>query len=120
MLFRSAQRDGAPARAYRHTRLRFGFVAKLLLDVHLRDAVRQLGRAPRAAHPADEATGLAELVGGDPRACRVLEAATELACRDLVRPRVGIVYASGFGEDLEQCQFLRRSAWRAGLWLSTR
>ncbi len=62
-----------------------------------------------------EASGLADLVAGDPKSCRVLEAATDLACRDLVRPSVGIVYASGFGEDLEQCQFLRRAWIRRGI-----
>lgn len=57
-----------------------------------------------------EAAGLNHLVGGDPGEFRVLPLLTDLACRESFRPNLGIVYASGFGEDLEQCQFLRQ-AW---------
>lgn len=62
-----------------------------------------------------EATGLNDLIVGDPRECPVVERATALACRDGVRPSVGLIYASGFGEDLEQCQFLRRAWNRRGV-----
>lgn len=62
-----------------------------------------------------EAAGLNDLVAGDRDAFSVVSRLTDLTCRDKVRPRVGILYASGFGEDLEQCQFLRMHWTRRGI-----
>jgi glutathionylspermidine synthase len=62
-----------------------------------------------------EAQALHDLVGSARGTFRVVEATTDMLCRDTVRPAVGILYASGFGEDLEQCQFLRRAWNRLGI-----
>jgi glutathionylspermidine synthase len=62
-----------------------------------------------------EAAGLNDLVAGDRAEFSVVTALTDLTCRDRVRPRVGLLYASGFGEDLEQCQFLRMHWNRRGI-----
>jgi hypothetical protein len=62
-----------------------------------------------------EAAALNDLVGGDPSRFRVVPLLTEALCRDRANPTVAVCYASGFGEDLEQCQFLRRAWNRAGI-----
>jgi len=62
-----------------------------------------------------EGAGLNHLIGGDRSRFRVVDLLVESLCRDLVRPSVAICYASGFAEDLEQCQFLRREWGRVGI-----
>ncbi len=62
-----------------------------------------------------EGAALADLVLGDPSSFRVVPLLTDVLCRDTVRPAVAVCYASGFGEDLEQCQFLRRAWSRQGI-----
>jgi len=62
-----------------------------------------------------EAAGLNDLVIGDPSRFRVVPLLTEALCAERVRPAVAVCYASGYGEDLEQCQFLRRAWNRRGL-----
>jgi glutathionylspermidine synthase len=62
-----------------------------------------------------EAHGLNELVVGDPEAFTVVERLTDIVCRDSARPTVGIIYASGYGDDLEQCQYLRQCWNRRGV-----
>ncbi len=62
-----------------------------------------------------EAKGLADLVAGDPQQFTVIDRLTDIVCRDKARPTVGIIYASGFGDDLEQCQFLRQTWNRRGV-----
>jgi len=62
-----------------------------------------------------EGAGLNALIGGDPSRFRVAELLVDSLCRNTVRPAVAICYASGFAEDLEQCQFLRREWGRVGI-----
>jgi hypothetical protein len=62
-----------------------------------------------------EGAALNDLVGGDPSKFRVVPLLTDALCADTVRPVVAVCYASGYGEDLEQCQFLRRAWNRRGL-----
>ena len=62
-----------------------------------------------------EGAGLADLVLGDASSFRVVPLLTDSLCADTARPVVAVCYASGFGEDLEQCQFLRRAWSRQGL-----
>ena len=62
-----------------------------------------------------EGAGLNALIGGDPSRFRVVDLLVDSLCRKTVRPTVAICYASGFAEDLEQCQFLRREWGRVGL-----
>ncbi|HLY12034.1 MAG TPA: glutathionylspermidine synthase family protein [Planctomycetota bacterium] len=62
-----------------------------------------------------EGAGLNDLIGGDPSRFRVVDLLVDSLCRDTVRPAVAICYASGFAEDLEQCQFLRREWGRVGI-----
>jgi hypothetical protein len=62
-----------------------------------------------------EGAGLNHLIGGDRSRFRVVDLLVDSLCRDLVRPSVAICYASGFAEDLEQCQFLRREWGRVGI-----
>lgn len=62
-----------------------------------------------------EGAGLNDLIGGDPSRFRVVEFLVDALCRDTVRPTVAVCYASGYAEDLEQCQFLRREWGRVGL-----
>jgi len=62
-----------------------------------------------------EGAGLNDLIGGDRSRFRVVELLCESLCRDTVRPTVAVCYASGYAEDLEQCQFLRREWGRVGL-----
>lgn len=62
-----------------------------------------------------EGAGLNDLIGGDRSRFRVVERLTESLCRETVRPTVAVCYASGYAEDLEQCQFLRREWNRVGI-----
>lgn len=62
-----------------------------------------------------EGAGLNDLVLRDPSRFRVVDRLADLLCRDRVRPRVALVFATGYGEDLEQCQFLAREWARRGL-----
>jgi hypothetical protein len=62
-----------------------------------------------------EGAALNDLVAGDPGKFRVVPLLTDALCADTVRPVVAVCYASGYGEDLEQCQFLRRAWNRRGL-----
>jgi hypothetical protein len=62
-----------------------------------------------------EGAGLNDLIGGDRSRFRVVELLTESICRDTVRPTVAVCYASGYADDLEQCQFLRREWGRVGI-----
>lgn len=62
-----------------------------------------------------EAAGLNDLIGGDPSEFKVVELLTDSVCRHTVRPTVALCYASGYAEDLEQCQFLRRAWGRRGI-----
>jgi hypothetical protein len=62
-----------------------------------------------------EAAGLNDLIGGDPARFRVVPLLTDALCASSVRPTVAVCYASGYGEDLEQCQFLRRAWNRQGI-----
>jgi hypothetical protein len=62
-----------------------------------------------------EGAGLNDLIGGDPSRFRVVQFLTETLCRETVRPVVAVCYASGYAEDLEQCQFLRREWGRVGI-----
>jgi len=62
-----------------------------------------------------EGAGLNHLIGGNPSRFRVAELLVESLCRVTVRPTVAICYASGYAEDLEQCQFLRREWGRVGI-----
>lgn len=62
-----------------------------------------------------EGAGLNDLIGGDPSGFQVVPLLTEALCRDTVRPTVAVCYASGYAEDLEQCQFLRREWNRVGI-----
>lgn len=62
-----------------------------------------------------EGAALAALVVRDPQQFRVVEYLTDAVCRDRARPTVAVCYASGYGEDLEQCQFLRRAWNRRGV-----
>lgn len=62
-----------------------------------------------------EGAGLNDLIGGDRSRFRVVEYLTEAVCRDTVRPTVAVCYASGYAEDLEQCQYLRREWGRVGI-----
>ncbi len=62
-----------------------------------------------------EAAGLNDLVLGDPSRFRVIDLLTDALCTDRVAPTVAVCYASGYGEDLEQCQFLRRAWGRRGV-----
>lgn len=62
-----------------------------------------------------EGAGLNALIGGNPSDFRVTELLVESLCRGTVRPNVAICYASGYAEDLEQCQFLRREWGRVGI-----
>jgi len=62
-----------------------------------------------------EGAGLNDLIGGDRSRFRVVELLTESLCRETVRPTVAVCYASGYAEDLEQCQFLRREWNRVGI-----
>ncbi|HEX7901108.1 MAG TPA: glutathionylspermidine synthase family protein [Planctomycetota bacterium] len=62
-----------------------------------------------------EGAALADLVLGDPSSFRVVPLLTDVLCRDSARPVTAVCYASGYGEDLEQCQFLRRAWSRQGL-----
>lgn len=40
---------------------------------------------------------------------------TNLVCRETITPTVGIIYATGYAEDLEQCQYLRMMWERQGI-----
>lgn len=62
-----------------------------------------------------EGAALNDLVAGDPSGFRVVPLLTDALCAETVRPVVAVCYASGYGEDLEQCQFLRRAWNRRGL-----
>lgn len=62
-----------------------------------------------------EGAALNDLVGGDPSRFRVVELLVDALCRNRANPTVAVCYASGFGEDLEQCQFLRRAWGRVGI-----
>jgi hypothetical protein len=62
-----------------------------------------------------EGAALNDLVLGDPSRFRVVPLLTDALCGETVRPTVAICYASGYGEDLEQCQFLRRAWNRRGI-----
>jgi hypothetical protein len=62
-----------------------------------------------------EGAGLNDLIGGTPSRFQVVDLLAESLCRNTVRPTIAICYASGFAEDLEQCQFLRRKWSRIGL-----
>jgi hypothetical protein len=62
-----------------------------------------------------EGAGLNDLIGGDRSRFRVVELLTDSVCRETVRPTVAVCYASGYAEDLEQCQFLRREWNRVGI-----
>jgi hypothetical protein len=62
-----------------------------------------------------EGAGLNDLIGGDRSRFQVVERLTEALCRDSARPCVAVCYASGYAEDLEQCQFLRREWSRVGI-----
>ena len=62
-----------------------------------------------------EGAGLNDLIGGDRSRFRVVELLTDALCRETVRPTVAVCYASGYAEDLEQCQFLRREWNRVGI-----
>jgi len=62
-----------------------------------------------------EGAGLNDLILGDPSRFRVVPLLTEALCVDRVSPTVAVCYASGYGEDLEQCQFLRRAWNRVGV-----
>jgi hypothetical protein len=62
-----------------------------------------------------EGAGLNDLILGDPSKFRVVPLLTEALCTDRVSPVVAVCYASGYGEDLEQCQFLRRAWNRTGV-----
>jgi hypothetical protein len=62
-----------------------------------------------------EGAGLNDLIGGDRSRFRVVDMLTESLCRDTVRPQVAVCYASGYAEDLEQCQFLRREWGKVGI-----
>ena len=62
-----------------------------------------------------EGAGLNDLIGGDRSRFRVVELLTESLCRETVRPTVAVCYASGYAEDLEQCQVLRREWNRVGI-----
>ncbi len=62
-----------------------------------------------------EGAGLNALIAGDPSRFRVAELLVDSLCRNTVRPTVAICYASGYAEDLEQCQYLRREWGRVGI-----
>ncbi len=62
-----------------------------------------------------EASALNDLVLGDPSRFRVVPLLTEALCAERARLAVAVCYASGYGEDLEQCQFLRGAWNRMGL-----
>ena len=62
-----------------------------------------------------EGAGLNDLIGGDPSRFRVVPLLIDAVCRETVRPTVAVCYASGYAEDLEQCQFLRREWNRVGI-----
>jgi hypothetical protein len=62
-----------------------------------------------------EGAGLNDLIGGRRSSFRVADLLAESLCRNSVRPTIAICYASGYAEDLEQCQFLRREWGRVGL-----
>jgi len=67
-----------------------------------------------------EAAGLNDLIGRDPTRFRVVPLLTDALCAPsatgtTVRPTVAVCYASGYGEDLEQCQFLRNAWNRQGI-----
>ncbi len=63
-----------------------------------------------------EGAALNDLVLGDPSRFRVVPLLTDALCgEETVRPTVAVCYASGYGEDLEQCQFLRRAWNRQGI-----
>jgi hypothetical protein len=62
-----------------------------------------------------EGAGLNDLIGGDRSRFRVVQLLTDAVCRRTVRPTVAVCYASGYAEDLEQCQFLRREWNRVGI-----
>jgi len=62
-----------------------------------------------------EGAGLSDLIGGERSRFRVVELLTEALCRTSARPSVAVCYASGYAEDLEQCEFLRREWTRVGI-----
>jgi glutathionylspermidine synthase len=62
-----------------------------------------------------EGAALNDVILGDPTRFRVLPLLADALCRDRVKPTVAVCYASGYAEDLEQCQFLRRAWSRLGL-----
>lgn len=62
-----------------------------------------------------EGAALNDLIVKDPGQFRVVPLLTDVVCRDCVVPTVAVAYASGYGEDLEQCQFLRRAWNRRGV-----
>jgi glutathionylspermidine synthase len=62
-----------------------------------------------------EGAALNDLILRDPTRYRVVPLLTDALCLDRVSPTVAVCYASGYGEDLEQCQFLRRAWSRLGL-----
>jgi hypothetical protein len=62
-----------------------------------------------------EGAGLNALIGGTPSRFRVAELLVDSLCRHTVSPTVAICYASGYAEDLEQCQYLRREWGRVGI-----
>lgn len=62
-----------------------------------------------------EGAALNDLILGDPSRFRVVPLLTEALCTERVSPVVAVCYASAYGEDLEQCQFLRRAWNRVGV-----
>ena len=62
-----------------------------------------------------EGAALNDLILGDPAKFRVVPLLTDALCTERVSPTVAVCYASGYGEDLEQCQFLRRAWNRVGV-----
>lgn len=62
-----------------------------------------------------EGAALNDVIGGDRSRFRVIDRLVEALCVDTVRPVVAVCYASGYAEDLEQCQFLRREWGRVGI-----
>ena len=62
-----------------------------------------------------EGAGLNDLIGGDPSRFRVVDLLTRSLCRESVQPTVAVCYASGYADDLEQCQYLRREWNRVGI-----
>lgn len=62
-----------------------------------------------------EGAALNDLILRDPSRFQVVRLLADALCGERVRPTVAVCYASGYGEDLEQCQFLRREWSRQGI-----